>query len=155
MSPYDILGIPPSASDEEVTRAYKALAKRYHPDLHPDDLSAADRMGRINRAYDDVKALRRRQESAAYRTYPGAGGARSGAADPFAGFEEYRRTYRAGYYERPRRNPMWFVLAVAVVSLLTRLLLNILFGGYGMYGTGTGMVREAPVPQAGYHEIYP
>lgn len=59
MDPYAVLGVLPDCSDEEIARAYKRLAKRYHPDLHPDNASAAVRMGQINRAYDEIKRLRR------------------------------------------------------------------------------------------------
>ena len=33
--PYKVLGLGPDASDEEVKKAYRELAKKYHPDLHP------------------------------------------------------------------------------------------------------------------------
>jgi molecular chaperone DnaJ len=45
MNPYDILGVSPNASDEDVAKAYKSLAKKYHPDLNPGDQAAAKRMG--------------------------------------------------------------------------------------------------------------
>ena len=47
-NPYKTLGLAPGASDEEVTRAYRALAKKYHPDLNPDDPAAAEKMSEIN-----------------------------------------------------------------------------------------------------------
>ena len=130
MNPYDVLGVPPSASDEEVTRAYKTLAKRYHPDLNPNDPSAADRMGRINRAYDDVKAMRQRGEDGA-GSYGAYSSGVSGAYDPF---ETMRSAYRYRSYSRGvRRNPMWRILAVVTVFFFVRLLLSILFGGYALY----------------------
>ena len=60
MSPYDILGVAPDATDEQIAKAYKRLAKRYHPDLHPNDAAAAEQMGRVNQAYDQIKAMRDR-----------------------------------------------------------------------------------------------
>lgn len=54
-NPYKILGVPDGASEEECTKAYKKLAKKYHPDLNPDDKSAADKMAQINAAYDQIK----------------------------------------------------------------------------------------------------
>ncbi len=54
-NPYAELGLSPGASDEEVTKAYRRLAKKYHPDLNPNDKSAAEKMARINQAYDMIK----------------------------------------------------------------------------------------------------
>ena len=50
--PYKVLGLSPDASDEDVKAAYRALAKKYHPDLNPGDKRAAERMNEINAAYD-------------------------------------------------------------------------------------------------------
>ena len=34
---YEVLGVSKTASDEEITKAYRVLAMKYHPDMHPDD----------------------------------------------------------------------------------------------------------------------
>lgn len=60
--PYKILGVFPTASDEEIKSAYRALAARYHPDLRPADLSEAEadaKMAELNAAYDEVMRRRR------------------------------------------------------------------------------------------------
>jgi curved DNA-binding protein CbpA len=49
--PYAILGIPRDAGDQQVQRAYRRLAKRYHPDLHP-DAQTSQQMRRINQAWE-------------------------------------------------------------------------------------------------------
>lgn len=50
--PYSVLGISRDADKDEIKRAYRKKAKEYHPDLHPDDPKAAEKMNEINEAYD-------------------------------------------------------------------------------------------------------
>ena len=53
--PYKVLGVSPDASDEEIKKAYRKLAMKYHPDRNPDDPEAARKMQEINAAYDIIK----------------------------------------------------------------------------------------------------
>lgn len=53
--PYKVLNISPGASEEEITKAYRRLAKKYHPDLNPGDAQAARKMSAINDAYEQIK----------------------------------------------------------------------------------------------------
>lgn len=55
-NPYQVLGVPDGASEEECTAAYKRLAKKYHPDLNPDNPDTAKKMAEINAAYDQIKS---------------------------------------------------------------------------------------------------
>ncbi|MBR6045340.1 MAG: DnaJ domain-containing protein [Ruminococcus sp.] len=60
--PYQVLGISPNASMDEVKAAYKALVRKYHPDQYQDNpLSefAEEKMAEINAAYDEIVAQRR------------------------------------------------------------------------------------------------
>ena len=52
--PYQILGVSPDASDEDIKRAYRRLAKKYHPDLNPGDEEAARQMQKVNAAYEAI-----------------------------------------------------------------------------------------------------
>ena len=52
MDPYKVLEISPGATEEEIKKAHRRLAKKYHPDLNPGDEVAAQRMNEINAAYD-------------------------------------------------------------------------------------------------------
>lgn len=50
--PYVLLGIPRTATAEEIKKAYRVLAKKCHPDLHPGDKEAEQRFKEINEAYE-------------------------------------------------------------------------------------------------------
>ena len=64
--PYKVLGVSPDASDEEIKRAYRRLAKQYHPDRNPGDQEAARKMQEVNAAYEQIKNPE--------KTRPGYGG---------------------------------------------------------------------------------
>jgi len=49
---YGVLGVSPSVSQEQIRLQYRVLVRKYHPDLHPGDASAALMMERVNAAYD-------------------------------------------------------------------------------------------------------
>jgi curved DNA-binding protein CbpA len=145
MNPYDTLGVSPDASDEDISKAYKRLAKKYHPDLNPGDEAAASRMGQINRAYDDIKAMRQRGQT--YQQTAGGYGASQSAYgsayDPFAGVHHtYTYTYTT---QKPRHSLVAVILAVMTMTFLVRLLLSILFGGYG----GSYYVNDRNMPSQG------
>ena len=63
-NPYMVLGVTETASDAEIRAAYRTLAKKYHPDLNPNNAEAARRMNEINVAYDQIKTAEKR---AAYK----------------------------------------------------------------------------------------
>ncbi len=97
-NPYKVLGLEPGAGDEEVTRAYRTLAKKYHPDLNPGDAAAAEKMSEINAAYDMIKngwtpeSARSAGPSVSYGS-PYAGSPFGGAGDGFDPLAELLRRY--------------------------------------------------------------
>lgn len=64
--PYEILGVPPTATDDQVKAAYREMARKYHPDNYQNnplaDL-ASEKMKQINEAYDTIMKQRRSEQS--------------------------------------------------------------------------------------------
>ena len=86
---YEVLGIGRTATDDEIKKAYKKLAKQYHPDLNPDSKTAEEKFKEVSEAY---QALSDPNSRARYDQFghddPGGfgGGNPFGGGSPFGGF---------------------------------------------------------------------
>ena len=49
---YEILGVERNVTDDELKKVYRQLARKYHPDLHPDDPDAEEKFKEITEAYE-------------------------------------------------------------------------------------------------------
>ncbi|GII53659.1 chaperone protein DnaJ 1 [Planotetraspora thailandica] len=83
---YAVLGVPKSATGEDIKKAYRKLARKYHPDANQGDVKTEEKFKEVSEAYDVLSDTKRRKEYDEARTlfgsgvggFPGAGGQRGG-----------------------------------------------------------------------------
>jgi hypothetical protein len=121
---YDVLGVPGTASEAEIRRAFHALAKRYHPDVNPGNPDAAGRFVEVGNAAETLLDPRRRVSYDESRT-PGAPAGPPAAAPkppPPPSTSQSARTpppTAPAPVSQRRRNLLWIpVKVVAVVALI-------------------------------------
>jgi molecular chaperone DnaJ len=83
---YKILGVKKEASEDELRKIYRKLARQYHPDANPGDKAAEERFKEISEAYSVLSDKQQREEYDALRAM--GGGARFTAGGPGGGFED-------------------------------------------------------------------
>ena len=120
LDPYQVLGVPSTATDEEVKKAYRDLARKYHPDNYHDnplaDL-AQERMKEINEAYEAVQSQRKAQRSGGYS----ASGAGYGTG--YGGYQSaYQGPYQGSYQGSSRYQRVRMAISSGDLNLAEELL---------------------------------
>ncbi len=120
-NPYDVLGVSPQASDDEIKNAYRALARKYHPDANVNnplaDL-AEEKYKEVQEAYDTIMRERQNGGGYGYGGYEQSyGGYQSGNQDThiqavynYLNSRRYREALNV-LNGMPNRNAQWFYLS--------------------------------------------
>lgn len=126
MDPYKVLGVTPDTGDDDVKRAYRELARKYHPDNYVNnplaDLAEA-RMKEINEAYDQIMSQRSGKSAGGAGSQQngyGYGGAQGASSNPMYG--QIRGAINAGnlamaeelLQRSPQRDAEWYFLMGSV-----------------------------------------
>ena len=95
--PYKVLGVSPDATQDEIKKAYRQMAKKYHPDLHPDDPEANKKMNDVNTAYDMLMNPDKYQQARAQQQRSGYSSANPYGSSSYDSSGSYNRHYRSSY----------------------------------------------------------
>ncbi|MCY6371827.1 molecular chaperone DnaJ [Clostridium ganghwense] len=105
---YDILGVSKGASDDEVKKAYRKLAMKYHPDRNPDNKEAEDKFKDINEAYQVLSDPQKKSQYDQFGTTDfngGFGGTGGFDFSGMGGFEDiFDSFFGGGFSSRKRKN---------------------------------------------------
>lgn len=98
---YEILGVDKKASDADIKAAYRKLVKQYHPDLHPNDPTCAEKFKEINEANEVLSDPQKRQQYDFELEHPGMGGGAGGfsgfSGGGFGGFSDIFDSFFSGF----------------------------------------------------------
>lgn len=111
---YDILGVPKTASGDEIKKAYRSLAFKYHPDRNPGDKTAEEMFKKISVAYDTLSdpAKKRNYDLGGYSSdgYTSSNTSQNSGFNDFSGFNDGHTYYRYTYtnHQEPKYNRNYF-----------------------------------------------
>ena len=123
--PYSVLGVSPNASDEEVKKAYRELARKHHPDNYQNnplaDL-AEEKMKEINEAYETITKQRSGGGGGGYQQSSGYSQGGSYSSSGSSDFVQVRQMIQRGdlagaerlLQEAPQRNGEWYFLVGSI-----------------------------------------
>jgi molecular chaperone DnaJ len=93
---YEVLGVQKSASEADIKKAYRRLARKLHPDVNPGDKTSQKKFQEVQEAYDVLKDAEKRRAYDRFGHAATSAGFDAEAAEAAAGFGGGGRTYRSG-----------------------------------------------------------
>ncbi|NLX65090.1 MAG: molecular chaperone DnaJ [Clostridiaceae bacterium] len=103
---YEVLGVSRQATSEDIKKAYRKLAKQYHPDVNPGDEDAEAKFKEINEAYSVLidEQKRANYDRFGHAAFDGAGNGFSGFDFGFGGLDDLFETFMGSAFGRSRRS---------------------------------------------------
>ncbi len=155
--PYQVLGVSPSASDDEIKKAYRNLCRKYHPDVNPDNPQAAEeKFKEIGEAYRSIMDMRSGKSTSGATGYsdPSASDARLRAASAYIQRGYFREALNT-LNSITERNAMWYYLSAVANARLGN---NILAREYARTAAnmepGNAMYRNLNAALSGEGSFY-
>ena len=106
---YEILGVPRTASADEIKKAHRKLVRKFHPDVNKNNPAATEKFKEAQTAYDVLSDTTKRQnyDQFGHAGVEGAGGAPGAGGDPFEAFRRSQGNRRASGGQRKSTGPAW------------------------------------------------